>query len=33
MYEKKMPLPLGCGLTMTKEVLSGKWKANLIHHQ
>lgn len=30
MYEKKIPLPLECGLTMTKEVLGGKWKANLI---
>ena len=31
MYEKKMPLPLDCGLTVTKEVLGGKWKANLIY--
>ncbi|MDB5153188.1 MAG: transcriptional regulator, HxlR family [Mucilaginibacter sp.] len=31
MYEKKMPLPLECGLTVTKEVLGGKWKANLIY--
>ena len=30
MYEKKIPLPLECGLTMTKEILGGKWKANLI---
>jgi DNA-binding HxlR family transcriptional regulator len=30
MYEKKIPIPLECGLTMTKEVLGGKWKANLI---
>ncbi len=28
MYEKKMSLPLECGLTVTKEVLGGKWKAN-----
>jgi DNA-binding HxlR family transcriptional regulator len=26
-----MPLPLECGLTVTKEVLGGKWKANLIY--
>lgn len=25
-----MPLPLECGLTITKEVLGGKWKANLV---
>ncbi len=31
MYEKKIPLPLECGLTVTKEVLGGKWKANLIY--
>ena len=31
MYEKKIPLPLECGLIMTKEVLGGKWKANLIY--
>jgi DNA-binding HxlR family transcriptional regulator len=31
MYEKKIPLPLDCGLTMTKEVLGGKWKASLIY--
>jgi DNA-binding HxlR family transcriptional regulator len=31
MYEKKMVLPLECGLTMTKEVLGGKWKANLLY--
>jgi DNA-binding HxlR family transcriptional regulator len=31
MYEKKMPLLLGCGLTMTKEVLGGKWKTSLIY--
>lgn len=30
MYERKIPLPLECGLTLTKEVLNGKWKANLI---
>ena len=31
MYEKKIPLLLGCGLTMTKEVLGGKWKTSLIY--
>ncbi len=31
MYEKKILLPLDCGLTMTKEVLGGKWKSNLIY--
>ena len=31
MYEKKIPLVLECGLTVTKEVLGGKWKANLIY--
>lgn len=30
MYEKKIPLPLECGLTMTKEILGGKWKPNLL---
>jgi DNA-binding HxlR family transcriptional regulator len=30
MYERKIPLPLECGLHLTKEVLNGKWKANLI---
>ncbi|MFY0255546.1 winged helix-turn-helix transcriptional regulator [Chitinophaga sp. 30R24] len=31
MYEKKISVPLTCGLTLTKEVLNGKWKANLIY--
>jgi DNA-binding HxlR family transcriptional regulator len=31
MCEKKIPLVLECGLTVTKEVLGGKWKANLIY--
>jgi DNA-binding HxlR family transcriptional regulator len=31
MYEKKMTLPLECGLTVTKEVLGGKWKTSLIY--
>jgi DNA-binding HxlR family transcriptional regulator len=31
MYERKIPLPLECGLYLTKEVLNGKWKANLIY--
>jgi DNA-binding HxlR family transcriptional regulator len=30
MYERKIPLPVDCGLHLTKEVLNGKWKANLI---
>ena len=30
MYERKIPLPLECGLHLTKEVLGGKWKSNLI---
>jgi len=31
MYERKIPLPVDCGLYLTKEVLNGKWKANLIY--
>ncbi len=31
MYERKIPLPIECGLYLTKEVLNGKWKANLIY--
>jgi DNA-binding HxlR family transcriptional regulator len=31
MYERKIPLPLECGLSLTKEVLNGKWKANIIY--
>lgn len=31
MYERKTPLPLECGLHLTKEVLNGKWKANLLY--
>lgn len=30
MYEKKIPLPLECGLAMTREILGGKWKPNLL---
>ncbi|WP_138484634.1 winged helix-turn-helix transcriptional regulator [Dyadobacter bucti] len=30
MYEKKIPLPLECGLVMTREILGGKWKPNLL---
>ncbi|SEI59532.1 transcriptional regulator, HxlR family [Dyadobacter koreensis] len=30
MYEKKIPLPLECGLMMTREILGGKWKPNLL---
>ena len=31
MYERKLPLPLDCGLHLTREVLNGKWKSNLIY--
>jgi DNA-binding HxlR family transcriptional regulator len=31
MYERKNPLPLQCGLHLTKEILNGKWKANLLY--
>jgi DNA-binding HxlR family transcriptional regulator len=31
MYERKLPLPVDCGLHLTREVLNGKWKANLIY--
>ncbi|WP_259067041.1 winged helix-turn-helix transcriptional regulator [Mucilaginibacter sp. X4EP1] len=31
MYEKKIPLLFDCGLTITKEVLGGKWKTSLIY--
>jgi len=31
MYERKIALPVDCGLHLTKEVLNGKWKANLIY--
>ena len=31
MYERKIPLPIDCGLHLTKEVLNGKWKASLIY--
>jgi DNA-binding HxlR family transcriptional regulator len=30
MYERKIPLPMDCGIHLTKEILNGKWKANLI---
>ncbi len=30
MYERKIPLPVDCGIHLTKEILNGKWKANLI---
>jgi DNA-binding HxlR family transcriptional regulator len=30
MYSRKIPLPLECGLHFTREVLNGKWKANLL---
>ena len=31
MYERKIPRQIGCGLHLTKEVLNGKWKANLVN--
>ena len=31
MYEKKIPKDLSCGIVVTMEVLSGKWKACLIN--
>ncbi|PWV46924.1 helix-turn-helix domain-containing protein [Chitinophaga sp. S165] len=31
MYERKIPLPVECGLHLTKEVLDGKWKATLLN--
>ncbi|OQP47993.1 winged helix-turn-helix transcriptional regulator [Niastella populi] len=31
MYERKTPLPIDCGLHLTKEVLNGKWKPALLH--
>lgn len=31
MYEKKIPLPIECGLTLTRDVLGGKWKPNLLY--
>ncbi len=30
MYIRKIPLPLHCGLHLTREVLNGKWKPNLL---
>jgi len=30
MYERKTPLPMDCGLHLTKEILNGKWKPALI---
>ena len=32
MYQKKLPQDFDCGLLLTKEVLSGKWKSSLLHH-
>lgn len=32
MYEKKLPVSLECGLHLFLEVVSGKWKTNLIWH-
>ncbi|MET0244483.1 MAG: helix-turn-helix domain-containing protein [Flavitalea sp.] len=31
MYARKTPLPIDCGLHLTKEILNGKWKASLLH--
>ncbi|MDN5287867.1 MAG: transcriptional regulator, HxlR family [Mucilaginibacter sp.] len=31
MYERKIPLPIDCGLHLTKEVLNGKWKVSLVY--
>lgn len=31
MYERKNPLPLECGLHLTREVLNGKWKATILN--
>lgn len=31
MYERKLPTSIDCGLYLTREVLNGKWKANLIY--
>jgi DNA-binding HxlR family transcriptional regulator len=31
MYERKIPLPVDCALHLTREILSGKWKTNLIY--
>lgn len=31
MYERKIPLPIDCGLHLTKEVLNGKWKPALLN--
>ncbi len=30
MYERKIALAMGCGLSLTREVLNGKWKASLV---
>lgn len=30
MYQKKIHIPLDCGLHLFREVLNGKWKMNLI---
>jgi DNA-binding HxlR family transcriptional regulator len=30
MYERKIPLPVDCGLDLTREILNGKWKTNLM---
>lgn len=30
MYERKIPLILTCGLTLTREILNGKWKSLMI---
>lgn len=31
MYERKIPLPIDCGLHLTREILNGKWKPVLLN--
>lgn len=31
MYERKIPVPIECGLHLTREVLNGKWKPNIMY--
>lgn len=32
MYERKIPLDLACGVHLTREILTGKWKMDLLYH-
>ena len=32
MYERKIPLDLNCGVHLAREVLTGKWKMDLLYH-